>query len=507
MQRCPLCKTRIMIFGGMVAKDGAICSKCYDNLLYEKKLNDYNYKNLCINELELLLSTTNEKSDINAAAENLINKRASFVERFSPVGKSFCSSYANLFKARGIPENAEIQNSVTQFLWHKLVLKKNRLDKKGIRLESAIEPSIVRGKDSLIGLESFDGKYEVGTVRETVQGTECYYMQENKLHEKKDYSVFRFRTLKAHHVGKNKIICPSCGAESTRSNLLDGCDYCGTKFFIEDLGLRISDFRLENDYSVTAGSYFYKNDAGSVAKKIGTTVFILLIPVCLINILHFFEMLIGSLIIAALAGLVGVFFYEILIKPLRWFSLDKKGENQLYKRELAENRRNNEKILKQIQEFDPLFSYEGFYSEVENMLAVMHYAEDIKQVQAFWNNPKEQQIQSILNEYNEVIDMQVSEIYTQEYEISDGMQHLSVNVVCNLLYEHEKSVYSKSEILSIMFVKNENCKTHSVCEPSFLTCSSCGASLSLMEGVYCHYCGKTKHLGDIAWAIESYTKM
>ena len=503
-QRCPLCKVNRMIFGGMVAKEGTICGKCYDKLIFKRKLNNYTYKHLCMEELSLLLASTTDEEDINAAAEKILNNHDELKKKFSPLAQSFRSNYANLFNARGIKQNAAIQDNVTQFLWHKLILKKKRLDAKNIILKSEINQATVPGKETIIGTEVFDGKYEVGIMREIVQGTERYFEDEKQLFESKNFSVMRFRTLRAHNAGKNKIICPSCGAASTRSNLLDGCDYCGTKFHIEDLDLRISDFALDKNLLISAEDYFHKDTATPVGKNIAFVSFILMLPVCFVNIASFLPMLFGCAVLAAIFGVIGSIFYDMLIKPLKWVSMDKKGVKQLYGRTVAEEQRKNTSILEKIHEFDPLFSYEGFYSEIENILSAVHYAEDPVQVQAFWNNADRAQIKEILNEYTDVIDMQVTSVSVQNYEVADGFQRISLRLLCRLLCKNASSVIEKMEMVEVQFVKNEACKTHAVCAPSFLTCSSCGDTLSLMEGAYCHSCGQAKRLADIGWAIEKY---
>lgn len=64
----------------------------------------------------------------------------------------------------------------------------------------------------------------------------------------KDNEVAHFTLLSAHQVGGDKVTCPSCGNPTTRENLLDGCDYCGTKFTVEDMENRVESFGLRRDF-------------------------------------------------------------------------------------------------------------------------------------------------------------------------------------------------------------------------------------------------------------------
>ena len=168
-----------------------------------------------------------------------------------------------------------------------------------------------------------------------------------------------------------------------------------------------------------------------------------MLPVCFVNIASFLPMLFGCAVLAAIFGVIGSMFYDMLIKPLKWVSMDKKGVKQLYGRTVAEEQRKNTSILEKIHEFDPLFSYEGFYSEIENILSAVHYAEDPVQVQAFWNNADREQIKEILNEYPDVIDMQVTSVSVQNYEVADGFQRISLRLLCRLLCKNASSVIEK----------------------------------------------------------------
>ena len=53
-------------------------------------------------------------------------------------------------------------------------------------------------------------------------------------------------------------------------------------------------------------------------------------------------------------------------------------------------------------------------------------------------------------------------------------------------------------------IKDASCKTQAVCGASVMRCQGCGASLSLMEGKTCSYCGRDLDLKAYDWVIDSY---
>ncbi len=62
----------------------------------------------------------------------------------------------------------------------------------------------------------------------------------------------------------------------------------------------------------------------------------------------------------------------------------------------------------------------------------------------------------------------------------------------------------RSEHLDITMIKDAGCKTQAVCGASVLKCKGCGASLSLMEGKTCRYCGRNLDLKQFDWVIADY---
>ncbi|MBQ7058250.1 MAG: hypothetical protein IJM83_02980 [Firmicutes bacterium] len=58
--------------------------------------------------------------------------------------------------------------------------------------------------------------------------------------------------------------------------------------------------------------------------------------------------------------------------------------------------------------------------------------------------------------------------------------------------------------INLTLIKSAACKTQAVCGASVLKCRGCGASLSLMEGKRCAYCGRELDLKMYDWVITNY---
>lgn len=506
---CPVCKKHRMYLGGFVIKNSTICGKCYDRLA-SRNLTYYN-KNLEIEDIWYIFENTEENQDIRETVQKILNKKEQFAKETAACTGQFKKALADFFNAKNIPENSAIQNSATQFLWHMLVLKKRRLDAKNIRLNIETKQNTVNAEKALSGREYFNGKYETGTVRETIQGFIKYIKNDDVIFQEDKFNAARYRTLRAHRTGNKNIICPFCGASSTRGNLIDGCDFCGTKFSVEDLGLRINGCSFEKDYNLAAQEYFSQDNEKKAGIKAGFISFILLAIVSVLNVFmgefkisDLFSLLLGSAIFGGLIGLVFSFFYGIFIKGIVWLFKSSTGEMQAAQRAANELERFSKNVTAKIQQTDPLFSVEGFYSEIENILSSVHYASKAEQIKVFWNEMQPDKITEIINKYQNVISFEIQKIQLQDYLIEENIQKITVEATAALLLEENSIVHKKAENLKLRFVKNENCKTQEICAPAFLRCRNCGSSLSLMEGAHCHSCGSDVKLSDFAWTIDDY---
>jgi len=505
---CPICKKNKMTLGGMALKDGAFCSSCYDRIL-EKASHTIKFDALMTNDLIELVNRETDNYDYATEAEKLLKQRQEASERLSPLLDSFKESYQTFFATAGIEENAQLQSTATQLLWHRLLLQKQRLNSKGLSLASECKRAYIDYVYPVYATELFDGKYELAIVRESIAGCNKFYKSDKLLYSQKELSAARYRILSAHQIGKHDIVCPACGNVSTRSNLIDGCDYCGTKFTIEDLSSRVSEYRLEKDLAIEASKYFGNENEFTVFQTSAILIFALSACAVIVGAfmglfspLELLLMIPGCAILAGLLGLVIFFFYVFFVKMYFWLARSNEAVDQISDRQSKEQARRGA-ILEEIKQHDPLFSAEGFYSELENMLAAIHYADKAQEISAFWEQPQQEKLQALLNSYKDAINLEMAAIAITDYFLQDQLQHIKVSLTATVLKENNSKAQAVQEQLELELVKSINCKTEAVCAPALLRCKNCGASLSLMEGCHCHYCGHDSRLADIAWAIKS----
>ena len=430
--------------------------------------------------------------------------------------RSFRNDYADFFSHTGVSENETIQKDATQLYWHILSLQKHRLDSKGISLQFSSDRLGYGTMAPVREKTFFDGKYQITEASETVEAKEEFRKADGKkLHVRKCMEAASYRILSASANGEKGFVCPNCGSVSTRENLIDGCDYCGTKFTIEDLDKRVSEFGFQHDSDVEYAKY-----KSIRAKLIPLSLLIFGIPTFLITLIVSIQNTVSEdygiltkipavLLAAGVATALILFVLEMgflfCVFPLiQGFASFRFMSGRMIKK-MKEQLKENTAFETEIRRHDKLFSMNGFYSNLINKLSVIHYSRGAADASAFVESATaEGQVASVLSSYQDVIDMQVDAIKISGYHVGDVLQEMQVGVRLSLLENKGDKVKMRKETVRLLLVKDASCKSQAVCAPAFTNCRQCGAPMSLLSGRTCNYCGHARRLAEYDWAIRSY---
>ncbi|RRD96407.1 hypothetical protein EII17_00120 [Clostridiales bacterium COT073_COT-073] len=423
------------------------------------------------------------------------------------------------FENSRIVQNEEIQGFVTQLYFQILNLQKKRLLKKGITLTLKTKQKMHGGYHSNIPIireRSYDdGKYRIGLVREQISGEKTFWRNGKKLWHKKTEQLADYTLLTAFQQGQDKVVCPSCGNTTTRENLLDGCDFCRTKFTVEDLGERIQNFSFGTDYQVQYAKY---RQIRNTVLKWGTMLGGIpgAIYITVIGIKAYFETwqtgeAVGPFV-AMLGLLIAAAFFAILsavvVSAVLWFGLLPAmqllaGISYINKKKLQESKdqeENNQAVEQAVKKYDPRFSLQGFWGNIHNKLAAIHFAENEKEINAF----ADCDLSAYLPWYQNVIDLEIDSLRLDQYFVQNQLQYAEVTAVLKLLNSDGKKIKDRKEKIKLYLAKSALCKTQSITGPEVIRCQGCGSSILLLEGKHCHYCGSQIPLFEHDWVITGY---
>ncbi len=421
----------------------------------------------------------------------------------------FRASMRRFFAARTAEENDPLQFTATQLYWHSLRLQKRRMESLRVTLDFESKRKSYGGI-SVSKRSFFDGKYQITEAGERISSTRVYSIDGKPCLTKKDDELARCTILNAKQTEEGgEIVCPNCGNPSSRENLLDGCDYCGTKFTVEDLGARVSTFALRRDYDVAYAKYTDSR------KHYGVRAFLVgAVPVFIIAVIAYIVFArdldagpvmwvvastFASLSCAAAAGLFAMWIFWVSIFPalqlkasgIRW------SKKKIEERRLAASRTGE--VEKRIRDFDPLFSSEGFFGNVRNKLAALVFADRPEEARVFAPNLPN----GFTDAHRSVADMDVRDFELLDFQHGTETQRIIAGVTLNLIRAGSTGFSQSEESFVLTLEKSAACKTEAVCAPSVLTCASCGAPLSLLDGGKCAYCGSALDLRAVDWVITN----
>ena len=102
------------------------------------------------------------------------------------------------------------------------------------------------------------------------------------------------------------------------------------------------------------------------------------------------------------------------------------------------------------------------------------------------------------------MDIDCQSMTMESYRADEKLQTATVSADLRLMVLRGSKIKERNEHLKMTMIKDAGCKTQAVCGASVLTCKGCGASLSLMEGKTCIYCGRNLDLKQFDWVIADY---
>lgn len=427
--------------------------------------------------------------------------------------RDFRGHYSEFLNKSGTVENEKVQNDVTQIFRNIMQLQKNRLRRLGLTCEILLKRMAYTKEDGIQTASYSDGKYDIIDVTEQVAAKTIYRKNGDTVYTKIDKELANYTFIQAKTVGAHTLICPSCGAETTREALLDGCDFCGTKFSVEDLGTRIAVFAFRPDeklryekYRITRNKTVFLIICAAVAAVfLGFTVYAVRIGpqlleeadggILLTLLAGFFAVIVASpvYILSFLVVYAGTIIPILLILGLIafiiWKKMRGKASGPMMSREFEARIRKN----------DPRFSIANFYSGVQNKISSVIYADNKEQISAF----AQKDLSSLLGHFRDVVGVDVDRMNMTGFSADQTWQYAGVDVQLILTRYNGKRCTVRREKMHVDLVKDAASRTQVVCAPAVLKCRSCGASIDLLEGKRCAYCGSELDMSRYDWMIRN----
>lgn len=278
------------------------------------------------------------------------------------------------------------------------------------------------------------------------------------------------------------ICCPNCGAPSTLGKLESGCEFCNTKFLMDELYPKVMYYFIEEVYK-----------SGTEMKRlqkfmIGTSLVLLVIgiaaqimngkPVGVFDI-------IGLLFAGAIVGVVPWLFFKI-ISTLFMMGKDLRG---------AGKTASSLMFCRKMRKFDPTFSTEYFRDKSLSLLKLMLYSQDPQELTVCrCDKPIPEKLRGI-------VDTRYFNSGVNKYSIKDGVCDVSLTFYMDSLHYCGGKIRKKSDKIRMSLRKVIKKPTDLGFSVMAVNCPSCGGSFDAAKVKACPFCGSSYPVEENDWVV------
>ncbi len=380
-----------------------------------------------------------------------------------------------------------------QDIKYTIELQRQRLQKKNVRLRYSITPrGLLRNTLKLRHWSDNhytcqDGVYTCAFERkiQTSNG--------NTTRKKYKMSFYETKTdvIGGQNVEDDIYVCPNCGAPTQIKELLNGCKYCSTRFKMDDLFPKISNFYFIKDYSRTKTEMFWFYFCFMLISVVFTFFFTLA--------LLFFE---GKLFPPTIDALAALIFAPLFAAPVMGVML---GSQALVIGLIWEAIKtvpmfgtigSSKRFETYMKKYSPEFSFQYLTGKTISLLKMIFYSDSHENLPFYIG-------EDLDDSFSDIIDVLYRGAMGYKSMKAEGdYVHVTVVVFLDNTYEKNGKITRKDEKLEVTLVKNISVPIQYTFSVKKLSCPNCGGSFDATKNTKCPYCGGTYRVEDSDWAVE-----
>lgn len=383
-------------------------------------------------------------------------------------------------------------------------LQRKRLENKGVNIDSVY--NLRGGNLDIIGNAwsvNDTGRYKSQIVFRSYE-KETKYIINNKVKcEIKENQILYLMITRLENQNVNlEYSCPNCGAISDIRTLLTGCPSCGTRFIMNDLFPKVTNFFVLPDYAETKKSISHTIPkwlaAGAALGMVGFCIYSLAVNFCSGNNIDLTEAITNVFFSTIKGGLFGAFGGYIGWAIAKIGSMaGNAAKNLSY---LAPNLEARKKLPELMASIDKNFSYEYFVGKMLSLLKTMVFSDDYQNLAIYEG-------QAMQNTFKDIVDVQYKGgIKLNSFETKEGYCYVGLTVYTTVFYEKSRKIVQKDEQFTMTVCQNINSLANTNFSIKRVACKSCGGSFDATREHNCPYCGNAYHLGEDDWVFCHFTK-
>lgn len=409
----------------------------------------------------------------------------------------FVDEYSQWTVAGNVPEIASLDVN------YALELQKHRLDEHNAKIETVFSTKDSTFKDGAVKCITVPDKGDYQTVIgcKDYKTTETVYVNNKKKRKSKiRQNLYVAVTRLLNQNADGAIACPNCGAVSGIRELLTGCKSCGTRFIINDLFPKVTNF------------YHIKDEADLIRKILKPSMLICVLGMIATvmsyslisninngNIVQGSDDFVFQIVQCVIVGLIygtvsGYIVWAAFI--LIWMMIG--AIKSLFL--LGPHIKAKTKLPKLMRQIDPNFSYEFFIGKVINLIKLMIFSDDYTNLAAYDGKPMQ-------NKFKDIIDVKYdSTVKFNGFKINGSYCYVDITAYTTVLKIDCGDVKKAKEKFRIVVCKNINAIADAGFSIKKVSCKSCGGSFDATREHNCPYCGNPYHLGNDDWVVIEFNK-
>lgn len=396
---------------------------------------------------------------------------------------------------RGEETKESLADRVTQPFWQSTQISKKRLDQKGLLLDISIYNDGMRGMvDTGVADTQTDGGNIVRSSSRDVIAERKIYRGEKLIYKQKNKEISHVHLLKSKVIG-DSAECPNCGHLGKIAAFIDGCDYCGSKYVVNDFETKVSGFSLEENTSKKSRSTFYK---GLLALGIIT---VLIVALGIFSFMILISLLQAGnngkdAITSILPGLFAITYVPALLKSLIIMLVLFAIFGVLLYSFYQKNILGEEKVKAVI----PNFSAYDFYQNLEYKLRSIHMADDAHKVSSFATFD----LGSIVANYQNVVDCNMTRLIFQNARKNGSQYEIEAVVTLRLFWYDGKRIKNCYEKVKCRLSGTDAILKNNYFAIREYKCPDCGGNINILDGGNCEYCKTKLDYSKFGWMLSNY---
>ena len=397
-------------------------------------------------------------------------------------------------------ENEEVPTSCNEDVKYALELQHNRLKEKDINLSYDFKPRGHFGFGCDIYKSWSDKKY---TSR--MDWRSCSFLKKFKRGKKilhKNKRNCNFYQIVTNYKNKQLVededySCPNCGGFNKIKDLVNGCAYCETKFQMDDLFPKVTNYYFVDDVGGTENEM--KKEYLKTTIPIWIIVIIMLILYYLkaSKELELIELILTMVFGFIGGGLGGAFIGYILLSLKLLF----KVFGQLFSSMgMYKTLGSRKKFENKMMEISPDFSFEYFTSRIISILRMIMFSNNIEDLPFYEGNQKGTFSPNVVDiVYSGALGL-------KDFSIKDSYLYVKVDAFLDVWEEVNGKVIMKRQEFIIDLCRDITKPIEFNFSIKKIQCKHCGGSFDATKEKTCPYCHNEYSIKDEDWVVLNIQK-